>query len=355
VYERILTFIAACFYYSGLVKLACWWRQQRGPALVILNYHRAAGGDLRRHLLYFHRHYRVLHLEAALEELYAPNKSRQRNNDQRTPLVMTFDDGYHDNYTHGFKLASELRVPITIFLIPGYIESGSRFWWLEGDHLVTHAQAIEATIEGHTYHLDTLEELKALAQEIDTRARYATSVAERESFLDSVHKKLAESSAVTDEERAALPVIWEEVRAMEGSGWVSFGAHTMHHPLLAYLTDPAEVQFEVSECRAVLERQLGHPMHAFAYPVGGPEHIGVHGVCAVREAGYKWAVTTIYGFNTPQTDPYLLRRIEVDVDQHWLLLAAKASGVWGFFSGLYRALITRIRKLVNLSETVTDI
>jgi hypothetical protein len=46
----------------------------------------------------------------------------------------------------------------------------------------------------------------------------------------------------------------------------------------------------------------------------------------VRTAGYDWAVTTVYGFNTAQTDPYLLRRIEVDVDQHWLVLAAKASG-----------------------------
>ena len=323
-----------------------------GPALVILNYHRASGGDLRRHLLYLHRHYRVLHLEAALEELYTPNKSRRREEDHRTPLVMTFDDGYHDNYTHGFKLASELRVPITIFLIPGYIENGSRFWWLEGDHLMNHAQANEVTIEGHTYHLDELDELKALAQEIDTRVRYATSVVDRETFLDSVHKLLAESSAVTAEEKASLPLTWAEVQDMEESGWVSFGAHTMHHPILAYLTNPAEVQFEVSECRAVLERRLGHPLLTFAYPVGGPEHIGEHGICAVRETGYNWAVTTVYGFNTPQSDPYLLRRIEVDVGQHWLLLAAKASGVWSYFTGLYRLLITRIRKLARLVVTV---
>ncbi len=354
-YERILTLIAACFYYSGLVKLACLWRQRTEPTLVILNYHRAAGGDLKRHLLYLRRHFRVLHLEAALEELYTPNKCIRRKNDQRTPLVLTFDDGYHDNYTHGFKLASELRVPITIFLIPGYIESGNRFWWLEGDHLLTHAKTIETQIEGRTYHLDAIEDRKALAQAIDTRARYATSVAKREAFLESVHKILEEFSAATDEEKAAFPVIWEEVQAMEESGWVSFGAHTMHHPLLAYLTNPAEIQFEVSECRAVLERRLGHPLHTFAYPVGGLEHIGEHGVCAVREAGYKWAVTTIYGFNTPRTDPYLLRRLEVDVDQHWLLLAAKASGVWGFFSGLFRELIIPLRKLAYLVQTILDI
>ncbi len=258
------------------------------------------------------------------------------------PLVLTFDDGYHDNYTHGFKLASELQVPITIFLIPGYIESGSRFWWLEGDHLVSHAQVSNVTIEGCTYHLDRLDERKALAQTIYTRVRHATSVSDREAFLDSIHKEFAEPTSGVDEESATLPLTWKEVQEMEMSGWVSFGAHTMHHPILAYLADPAEVQYEVSECRVVLERLLGHPVCTFAYPVGWLDHIGMNGIRAVHEAGYDWALTTLYGFNTLQCDPYLLRRIEVDVDQHWLLLAAKASGVWGFFSRLYRILIAPV-------------
>ena len=45
--ERIRVLAAACFYYAGLVKLAYWWIQRSGPRLVILNYHRASGGDLR--------------------------------------------------------------------------------------------------------------------------------------------------------------------------------------------------------------------------------------------------------------------------------------------------------------------
>ncbi len=81
------------------------------------DYHLANGGDLRRHLLYLRRHYRVLHLEAGLEELCTPNKGGPQRRDRRTPLVLTFDDGYHDNYTHGYKLACELEVPITIFLV----------------------------------------------------------------------------------------------------------------------------------------------------------------------------------------------------------------------------------------------
>ena len=312
--------VAACFYYSGLIKLARWWRQHRGQRLIILTYHRAAGGDLRRHLLYLRRHYRMLHLEEALKELYtAPLDGKQRR-DRRLPLVLTFDDGYHDNYTHGFALAQQLRVPFTIFLIPGYLESREPFWWLAGIHLVCHAQAI------------------------DTHLRSARSVAEREAFLVTIRQALAVPSSVPLEE-AVQPLTWSQVREMAVSGWASFGAHTMHHPILANLSDPAEVHREVTECRTVLEQHLGHPIRIFAYPVGKPEHIGEVGLKSVQDAGYAWAVTTLYGTNSSQSDPHQLRRVAGDVSRHWLVMAAETSGVWKFFSHLWKnPLVSRMER-----------
>src|SRR6266480_6814865 len=163
--KQIGVFVAACFYYSGLVKLARWWTQRSGPRLIILTYHRATGGDLRRHLLYLRRHYRMLHLEEALEELYGQHREERKSaQDRRSPLVLTFDDGYHDNYTHAFVLARELQVPITIFLIPGYVESGKYFWWQERERLVRRTQVDKVTIEGQTYHLRQEEQRVLLAQ-----------------------------------------------------------------------------------------------------------------------------------------------------------------------------------------------
>ena len=88
--ERARVFIAACFYYSGLVKVAHWWIRRSRQRLIILNYHRATGGDLHRQMLYLHRHYRILHLEEALEELYTPHKEKQVD-DPRMPLVLPRD------------------------------------------------------------------------------------------------------------------------------------------------------------------------------------------------------------------------------------------------------------------------
>ena len=332
--ERIRLLVAACFYYSGLVKLAYWWKWHSGPRLVILNYHRASGGDLRHHLLYLRRHYRLLHLESALEELYTPRNAGKLARDRRMPLVLTFDDGYHDNYTHAFALARELQVPITIFLIPGYIESGDFFWWLQGQRFAHQAQVNEVTIEGRTYRLDRTEERDALAQAIDTRLRRASSVAERETFLTTVREALAIPSSVKVEEEAERPLTWAEVQKMQESGWVSFGAHTMHHPILAYLADPQEVQREVTECRAVIEQQLGQPVRIFAYPIGKPEHIGEEGLRAVQAAGYQWAVATIEEANVPQSNPYLLGRYPGVLNKHWLVMASELVGLLGVLSRL---------------------
>ncbi len=334
--KRILVGIAGIFYYSGLVALARWLTQRAGPHVVILNYHSATGGSFLQHMRYLRRHYRIMHVEAALEELYAQRKDPAYKSKKRTPLVITLDDGYRDNFTYAKEIAHDLCTPISIYLIPDYIESGARFWWLEGKSMARRAQAEEVTLTDRTFHLKNPEERGALAQYIDDRARFATSVAEREEFLASMRALLNLSVTPHEKDRddAMLPVNWEQVKVMDEGGWVSFGAHTMHHPILSYLTDPAEVRQEVVECRQVLEQKLGHPVRTFAYPVGQAQHIGSDVVQAVRDAGYDWALTTTYGINTPKTDPILLKRIEADVDQHWLVVAAEAAGLWGFISRL---------------------
>jgi peptidoglycan/xylan/chitin deacetylase (PgdA/CDA1 family) len=327
--KRKVTIVAACLYYSGLVPLARWWMRRSGRHVIILNYHRASSGkNLRSHIRYLQRAYCVLPLEQALNELFA--SSNQTNRDARSPIVLTFDDGYHDNYTHAAALACELQAPLTVFLLPGYVNRNIPFWWRAGERLVAAARVEQATIEGRAYHLNLAEERCLLERVVYERAYYARSVAEREAFLASVQAALGVSTS-SDPADPLRSLTWEEVRLMGATGWISFGAHTMHHPILGNLADPREVEHEVQDCRTVLEQRLGCRVSAFAYPCGRMKHIGNHGLEAVEKAGYQWAVTTERGINTPAVHPLLLRRIVVDDGyQHWLFLAADIAGVWPF-------------------------
>ena len=348
--NRVRICISAFFYYSGLVKLFRWWIQHSGRYLIILYYHRAAGENLRSQWLYLRRHYRILHLEAALEELHIPLRERAPKRDRRTLLALTFDDGYYDNYTHAFALASELQIPITIFLIPGYIECANSFWW--ADRLIRLAQVDQVSFEGHTYHLDRQEERKALAQFIDDHVSNAAQVAEREQLLISMCEVLAVPISALSKEEPAPLLTWTQVREMEESGWVSFGAHTIHHPDLHHLTNLVEVQREVEECRTMLEQQLGHSVDTFSYPYG---HIGDDGLSSVKQTGYKWAVTTVPGFNTHQSNPHLLHRRNADAKSHASVVAAETVGVWSFCTRLKRITKLLIRPLHRTSIVIRHI
>lgn len=97
------------------------------------------------------------------------------------------------------------------------------------------------------------------------------------------------------------------------------------------------------DCHTLMQQQLGQTLPVFAYPHGGIEHIGANGILAAQHAGYRWAVTTIQGVNTPQTHPYLIRRISANSQLHWLLIALMTSGLWDLLS--YVHWILKVRRM----------
>src|SRR5260370_1402966 len=176
--NRMLFFISTCLYYSGLMHVIQWLHRHSGQRLLILNYHQASGEELRNHLLYLRKHFRLQFLESALETLYTTGGDRAPGGDRRLPLAITFYDGYLDNYTHVYALARELQVPITIFLISGYIDDGAAFWWFE--RLVETAQVNQVTVGGHTYHLNESGEQQELARNIDMQVSSIADEASRQ-------------------------------------------------------------------------------------------------------------------------------------------------------------------------------
>ncbi|MBW2645064.1 MAG: polysaccharide deacetylase family protein [Deltaproteobacteria bacterium] len=99
---------------------------------------------------------------------------------------------------------------------------------------------------------------------------------------------------------------WREVEVMAHAG-IFFGAHTMRHPRLTELAIKEAVE-EISQSKKVIEDRLGRVVDSFAYPYG---LFTDETRALVQEAGYALACSTRSGFNKRNTDPYVLRRIEV--------------------------------------------
>jgi peptidoglycan/xylan/chitin deacetylase (PgdA/CDA1 family) len=88
---------------------------------------------------------------------------------------------------------------------------------------------------------------------------------------------------------------------------VTIGSHTRTHPRLPELDAKAKRE-EIRGSKVRLEDLLGRGVTNFAYPYGLFDEDARH---AVAEAGYRSACSVRTGFNGPEVDRFLLRRIEV--------------------------------------------
>jgi peptidoglycan/xylan/chitin deacetylase (PgdA/CDA1 family) len=88
---------------------------------------------------------------------------------------------------------------------------------------------------------------------------------------------------------------------------INFGGHSVTHPFVSKLTRE-QAAWEVTECKRRIEEELQSPADVFAYPNGRQEDFSEWNKNLLRAAGYKAAVTTIWGLNWQTTDPMELRR-----------------------------------------------
>ncbi len=103
-----------------------------------------------------------------------------------------------------------------------------------------------------------------------------------------------------------LPIMsWEQAKELAANGF-DVGSHTRRHPPLGDAALTSDLQDEVGGAAALMARELGRPMTAFAYPYGS-----LNG--AVRQevgAHHRLAFTTEMGPAMVGDDPLLIRRID---------------------------------------------
>jgi len=280
---------------------------RRSAAFPILTYHRVNDdGDpffsalptavFERQMRHVARNYRVLPLEDLVERL-------QRGGLPRNTLAITFDDGYRDNLTHAAPILSRLGLPATIFLATGFIGTAEVPWFDRLAHgLKKSTMDVVRTPWGDELALSGLPaRMRAMERTLEHFKRVPDE--ERHRGLD----ELLTALGVTDQRIFKnLMLSWDDVHAVRGLGF-SIGAHTVNHPILSRVT-PQRAWTEILGSRTMIESACGAAPRAFAYPNGGTEDYTETVKRLVREAGFTCAVTTRFGLNTSNTNPWELRR-----------------------------------------------
>lgn len=247
-----------------------------------------AYADFVKLLDYVKEHFRVVPLDDALD-LLSTGKLPP------SAACLTFDDGYNGWVEHVMPALLERGLHATFFVTTGQF-SGKPMWHERVE------QALSLLPLGSLKLLDTeLNELD-IADEtmrlqclrrIEQYLKYLP-LARRESLIE----RLESMSAA--QPQALSRMLEEDVRTLHAKGF-SIGAHTVNHPILT-LCSEEEARHEIAAAREELAAMTRSPITGFAYPNGRPaQDFNERHVRLVKEAGYKYAVTTQWGAATPET------------------------------------------------------
>jgi len=222
-------------------------------------------------------------------------------------VAVTFDDGYADNAEYAAPILARHGIPATVFLVTGCIGTGRVPWHDEVLLAFAAARGGAIRIPGQPTAAPPLplgtEAERHRAAFLALGALKPMPEPERLAGVRAIREALGPGDAGA---AASLMLDWDRVRAMRGSG-IAFGSHTETHPILSRVA-PERVRDEVVRSKRTIEKELGEEAAFFAYPNGRVEDYDEGAVEALREAGYRGALTTTFGPNEAGEDPFRWRR-----------------------------------------------
>lgn len=294
---------AALVYRAGLLRLRS--RLQNREGFRVLMYHHVLPvpdpflphvtvGLFHRQVDFLRNEMNVLPLEELAATLSGGGEIPPRS------VALTFDDEYDDIHRHAFPLLKAHGLPATVFIATGFVDTDRVPWTDELGFLFgkTEKKEIEfdgrLSLEGGENRLRALRRVKA--------ALKAIAEADRRARFEDLRKQLAVAAP-----NPVRVLGRREIREMAEAG-ISFGAHTVNHPILTRI--PAEeAQREIADSKRMIEKISGRRAAGFCYPNGEEGDFSPEIEQMVRAAGFAYACSTIEGVNRPGGDVYALRRL----------------------------------------------
>mgnify|MGYP001226424784 CR=1 FL=1 len=225
-------------------------------------------------------------------------------------FVLTFDDGFENNYSVVAPILEEFNVPATFYITTDFIESNRPSW-----------------IDMIEYAVETRRKFELKLPTIGIDGRYET---EKEIFflLDEI-RRLVKSNAKLDPYEVANEVWaqlrvkkftpdpgldqkmhWDQVRELNQNKLFTIGGHSHTHQILEYLTQP-ELEKEVGISMNKLEEQLGCLVKHYSYPEGLENCYSDRVINVLKQHGIICAPSAIHGGNCIGDDLFHLKRIMI--------------------------------------------
>jgi peptidoglycan/xylan/chitin deacetylase (PgdA/CDA1 family) len=332
---------------SGRLGVLSWLERLAvaRPGLIVFTYHRIAepGADpfydpvisatpesFRAQVESLGRRMRVLTLLEAMERIASGPPWRE------PAALITFDDGYRDNFEVAAPILRDRGLPATFFLPTAYLETPRLPWWDTVACIIKQTRVRRLALPRGPDGEPDGSRRPPIAIDLGVTPRSEAIRTIIAAFLDETIRDgpwflamLADRAEVEVDDGAmtrALFTSWDQVRRSTGPDTgLSIGSHGHSHHKLAGLDGDSQRR-ELAESKRILEDRLGREVAALAYPYGWPGTYTAETKAIAAQSGYRVAFASLEGINRPGSlDPFEIRRLGVGSGDSAILLRARAA------------------------------
>ena len=304
---------------SGIFQISSWFNRD---LLTIFAYHSLSSKNDHNGLIHFDRKsLSTAEFEAHLKMIttygnpISLEEAITRKNLPPHPVVLTFDDGYINNYTCAFPILKKYNIPATIFVMTGFIDRTTYLWSDRLEFIIEQAPSenIEFSWEKDRLILELHSNLGKI-KSFQTIRKYLKELSEQQklSFIEKLQQMVGIEYNWSKVPEQLLPLTWEQINEMKGSGLIAIGSHTVTHPILSQCTLEQQ-RYELSQSQLRIRQETGTECNLFAYPNGRITDFNSETIRLLKELKYLGAVTVVHGYVTENRDNFQLSRFGGDI------------------------------------------
>lgn len=227
-------------------------------------------------------HYHFL----SLDELYHGLKW---NNLEKRFAIITFDDGYVDNYSIVYPILKKRQIPFAIYVTTSFPEGKAILWWYLLEELLDGNGTILIKENEHPINYDLSDEdQRKQASWTIRRIMKSSTPSNFKRNIDTIFSANGLDPYSTVKE---LSLTWNQIIELSRDPLVTIGAHTVNHYQLSHL-DENDVKAEVTLARNRLSETIKKPVDHFAYPFGGRAAAVEREFQIIKKMDFRTATTT---------------------------------------------------------------
>lgn len=237
-----------------------------------------------------------------------------KKNNQKFPkksFVITFDDGFENNYSIAAPVLDDLNIPATFYFSTDFIDNNTMSWidkieyCFESDKKL---RSLEINDFGN-FDISTIEKKIKCLEIIRTKVKSNFNI-NTEILVKKIFKYFNLEMINNSNNEIDKKINWKKTNLLKNNKLFTLGGHSHFHMPLTYFSKKGAV-IQISKSIKLFKNNTNITLKHYSYPEGQKKDYNKNIKSILKKKGIICCPTAINGFNNLKTSLFDLRRIQV--------------------------------------------